>query len=157
MTDINVSYKNAAGRDGLPAFETLDNFIDSNLLAGAEPALQAPVRILLDDSLTLEAFTVVGVSAGKLVKAVYNATVASGVKPIGVLRHKAVSGASNTTIHGEVFLTGCFNVGNTDAGGDSPLVWDSSFDTLAKKTTWPGLPQFNGNTQLLFRKRLIQS
>lgn len=157
MTDINASYKNATSRDGLPAFEVLDNMVDANLVAGAEPAIQAPVRILLDDSLTLEQFTVVGVSAGKLVKAVYNATVASGVKPIGVLRHKAVSGATNTTIYGEVWLTGCYNVGNTDAGGDSPLVWDASFDTLAKKTTWAGLPQFNGNASLLFRKRLIQA
>jgi len=153
MTTINVSYKNAAAR-GVPAFEALDTYIDSNLTAGAEPAIQQPVRFLLDDSLTLAAFTVVGLSAGKLVKAVYNATVASGVKPIGVLLHAATSGASNTTIYGEVLLTGCFNVGNTDAGLDSPLVWDTSFDTLAKKTTWAGLPAYQGNPNLIFKSRL---
>jgi hypothetical protein len=137
----------------MPAFETLDSYIDSNLVAGAEPAIQQPVRILLGDSLTLEQFTVVGLSAGKLVKATYNATVASAIKPIGVLMQKAVSLSSNTTIFGEVSLTGCFNAGSNDAGLDSPLVWDSSYDTLAKKTTWEGVTNLQGGN-LIFRKRL---
>lgn len=156
MTDVNTSYKNAVNRNGLPEFEVMDNYIDANLVAGAEPAMGPTSRFLLDDSLTLSALTVVGLtSSGKLTKAVYNATVASGVKPIGVLRHAATSGASNSTIFGEVFLTGCFNVGSDDTGTDSPLVWDSSFDTAAKKTTWPGLPQYQGNPNLIFRKRSI--
>lgn len=151
---INTSYKNAGVR-GVPDMQVMDTYIDSNLVAGAEPPVQQPVRILLADSLTLGQFTVVGVTAaGKLTPAVYNATVASGVKPIGVLAQAASSGASNTTKYGEVFLTGCYNVGSNDSGEDSPLVWDASFDTLAKKTTWPGLPQFNGNPNLLFRSRL---
>lgn len=155
MSTINVSYKNADVR-GVPALEVMDTLVDSNLVAGAEPPMRAPVRILMADSLTLAQFTVVGVDAtGKLVKAVYNATVASGVKPIGIMAHGATSGASNTTIHGEVWLSGCFNVGSDDAGTDSPLIWDASFDTAAKKTTWPGLPMFNGNPNLLFRKRLV--
>lgn len=155
MANIPVSYKNASVR-GTPAFEVMDTYLDANLVAGAEPAIQAPRRFLLADSLTLAAFTVVGLDAsGNLVKAVYHATVASGVKPIGVLLHAATSGSSNTTIFGEVLMTGCFNVGSTDAGDESPLVWDTSFDTIAKKTTWPGLPKYQGNPNLDFRRRLI--
>lgn len=150
MATIDVSYKNAAAY-GLPAFEVLDDYVQSNLLAGVEPAVQQPMRLLLADSQTLAAFTVVGLdAAGKLVKAVWNATVASGVKPIGVLLYAATSGTSNTTKYGEVLHTGCFNVGSNDAGADSPLVWDASFNTLAKKTSWPGLL---GNPNLIFRTR----
>lgn len=144
MAIVNTSYKNAVAH-GTPAFEVLDTFIDSNLLAGAEPGLQPTSRILLGDSLTLAAFTVVGLSGGKLVPATYNETIGSAVVPIGVLLHPATSGASNTTIYGEVFLTGCFN-----ADADSPLVWDGSFDTLAKKTTWAGVI---GKSHLIFRSR----
>lgn len=150
MTDVNTSYQNA-GAHGVPAFESLDTYIDSNLTAGAEPAIQQPVRILLDDSLTLAQFTVVGLSGGKLVAAEYNATLASAIVPIGVLMQAATSGATNTTIYGEVSLTGCFNAGSDDDGTDSPLVWDASFDTLAKKTTWEGVV---GNPNLVFRSRL---
>lgn len=152
MATVPTSYKNAGVR-GMPAFEALDEYIDSNLVAGAEPAIQQPVRILLGDSLDLAQFTVVGLTAGKLVKATYNATIGSAVRPIGVLAHRAVSGASNSTIFGEVLLTGCFNAGSNDAGADSPLVWDTSFDTLAKKTTWEGVTNLQGGN-LIFRKRL---
>lgn len=113
---------------GVPAFAAIDTYANQYLLAQNEPPLQQPVRILLGDSQTLAQFTVVGLSGGKLVKATYNATESSAIKPIGVLAISATSGASNTTIYGEVFLEGSFN---TDA--DSPLVWDSSFDTVAKK------------------------
>lgn len=148
MTTYAMGYQNANAH-GIPAFESLDTFTQTQIIAGTEPALSPAVRVLLADSLDLAQFTVVGVdSSGKLVKAAYNATVASGVKPIGVLAHAATSGSSNTTIKGEVWLTGCFN-----ADADSPLVWDSSFDTLAKKTTWAGLPHLNGNPNLLFRSR----
>lgn len=68
---------------------------------------------------------------------------ADQIVPCGVLAHAATSGASNTTIHGEVFLTGNFN-----AGSDSPLVWDSTYDTLAKKA---GATTANPN--LIFRSR----
>lgn len=148
MANVPTSYKNA-GAYGLPAFETLDTYTQQNLMAGAEPALRPATRFLLADSLTLAQFTVVGLdSSGKLVKAAYNATLGSAVKPIGVLVHAATSGSSNTTIYGEVWLTGCFN-----ADADSPLVWDSTFDTLAKKTTWVGLPVSQGNPNLVFRSR----
>lgn len=148
MADINTAYRNADAH-GLPGFEVLDTYVQQNLIAGAEPSLRPATRFLLGDSLTLDQFTVVGIdSNGKLVKATYNATVSSAVKPVGVLSHKATSGATNTTKFGEVWLTGCFN-----ADADSPLIWDASFDTLAKKTTWAGLPHFNGNPNLIFRSR----
>jgi|GEM_PF-1924385 len=149
-TTRNVSYANA-GAHGLPAFEELDIYVDSNLTAGASPAIARPNRILLGDSQTLAQYTVVGLSGGKLVKATYNGTVGSAIKPVGVLMHAATSGASNTTKYGEVSLGGCFNAGSDDAGADSPLVWDASFDTLAKKTTWEGVV---GNPNLVFRSRL---
>jgi hypothetical protein len=123
------NYQNASSAThGTPAFETIATYTNQFLLAQNEPTVQQPVRILLGDSLTLAQFTVVGLSGGKLVAATYNATEANAIKPIGVLAQPATSGASNTTIFGEVFLEGSFN---TDA--DSPLVWDSSFDTVAKK------------------------
>lgn len=153
MPTINTSYKNA-GAHGVPAFEVLDDFVDSNLVAGAEPAIQSPVRILLGDSLTLAQFSVVGLSAGKVVLATYNATIGSAIKPVGVLLHAATSGAANATIFGEVLLTGNFNAGSDDTGADSPLVWHSSFNTLAKKTTWEGVINLQGGN-LLFRKRVI--
>jgi hypothetical protein len=150
MADIPVSYKNATVH-GVPAFEVLDTFSDANLVAGAEPAITSPHRILLGDSLDLAPFSVVGLLAGKVVLAQWNATIGSAIKPIGVLLHRAVSGASNTTIFGEVLLTGNFNAGKNDAGDESPLVWHASFDTLAKKTTWEGVV---GNPNLKFASRL---
>ncbi len=148
MANVPTSYKNSAAY-GLPAFEVLDTYTQQNLIAGAEPKLRPATRFLLADSLTLAQFSVVGLdSSGKLVLATYNATLASAVKPIGVLVHAATSGATNTTKYGEVYLTGCFN-----ADADSPLVWDASFDTLAKKTTWQGLPVYQGNPNVIFRSR----
>lgn len=147
---VYTSYQNADAR-GVPVFESVETFRDQNLTAGAEPAISQPVRILLGDSLTLGQFTVVGLSAGKLVKATYNATIGSAIRPIGVLMQPATSGASNSTIYGEVTLSGCFNAGEDNTGADSPLVWDASFDTLAKKTTWEGVL---GNPDLIFRSRL---
>ncbi len=138
------NYQNAgSGTHGVPAFEAIDTYANQYLLAGNEPGIQQPVRILLGDSLTLAQFTVVGLSAGKLVKATYNATEASAIKPIGVLAQPATSGASNTTIMGEVWLEGSFN---TDA--DSPLVWDATYDTVAKKQGYN-----TANSRLRFASR----
>lgn len=145
MTTIQTSYKNA-DTFGRAAFDVLDDYAGQMLLAGSEPAIQSASAILLADSLTLAQFTVVGLdSTGKLVKAAYHATEASGIAPIGVLAHAATSGATNTTIYGQVWRFGCFN-----ADADSPLVWDSTFDTLAKKTEWPGVLR---NANLVFRSR----
>lgn len=122
------NYKNAgSGTHGVPVFETIDTYANQFLLANNEPGVQQPVRILLASSLTLAQFTVVGLDAsGNLTPAVWHAT--TPIKPIGVLFQPATSGASNTTIKGEVVLEGSFN---TDA--DSPLIWDASFDSVAKK------------------------
>ena len=128
MTTVPTGYQ-YADRRGTPAFEVLDDFTQQNLLAGSEPGLGTTTRILLASSTTLAALSVVGLDASNhLVLATYNATPSSAITPIGVLVHAASSGSSNTTKHGEVWLTGNFN-----AGDDSPLVWDTSFDTLAKK------------------------
>lgn len=145
MADVPTSYLNADAY-GLPAFEVLDNYTQQNLIAGVEPRIGTANRILLASSLDLAQFTVVGLDdAGALVKATYNADPDLAVHPIGVLVHAATSAAANTTIYGEVWLTGCFN-----ADADSPLVWDATFDTLAKKTTGPIVV---GNPNLVFRSR----
>lgn len=143
MAELPVSYQ-YADRRGTPAFEALDTYTQQALLAGSEPGLGPTTRVLLASSTTLAALTVVGLDASNhLVAATYNATPANAIKPIGVLVHATTSGASNTTDHGEVWLTGNFN-----AGDDSPLVWDASFDTLAKKVT--ALP---ASSHLQFRSR----
>lgn len=145
MAVVPTSY-NKAGARGTPAFENLDEFTQQNLLASASPPQGETLRVLLGDSLTLAQFSVVGLnSAGKLVLATYNVTPASAIKPIGVLAFAATSGSSNTTKHGEVWLTGDYN-----AGDDSPLVWDATYDTLAKKTAGPLVV---GNPNLMFRSR----
>lgn len=149
MTDIPVSYIKQGSRNGLPAFQGFDSLVPTNLLAGAEPHLQPPTRILLASSIALAALTVVGLDANNhLVAATYNADPAVAIKPIGVLVHAATSLAANATIHGEVFLTGNYNAGSDDAGTDSPLVWDASFNTLAKK-----VGSVVGNPLLQFRHR----
>lgn len=145
MSTIPTSYKNASSFSG-PAFDVLDTYTQQNLIAGVEPKRQQPVRILLASSKTLAKFTVVGLdSSNKLVAATWDATPSSAIKPIGVLEHAATSGASNTTIYGEVVLTGCYN---TDS--DSPLVWDATFDTQAKKND-----SVVGNPNLIFRSRNV--
>lgn len=144
MSNIDTSYRNADSF-GRPAFEVLDTYIQTHLMAGAEPAMTPATPILLDSSLTLAQFTVVGLSAAdKLTPAIYD-TDSDYIEPIGVLAHAASSGVSNTTKYGQVWLTGNFN-----AGSDSPLVWDASWDTEAKKV---GATKANSN--LRFTRRAI--
>lgn len=127
---------------GRPAFEALDTVTTAALLAGATPPLSEPIPFKLGNNQNLAQFTVVGLNAGLLV------TASDTVKPIGVLAHAAVSDATNTkNVHGQVFFTGCFNI-----GADSPLVWGAAFDTDTKK-----IEAFNGSptpTQIVARKRL---
>jgi hypothetical protein len=246
MTTIPTSYKNADAF-GRPAFDVLDTYTQTSLIAGAEPRRSQSVRILLGDSQTFLQYTVLGIdSSNRLVKATAaavaaaktigtsngaltftavkpgaagnsilvaiaaagtasvvvagntitvtpatgantaNATAAqiaahglasqlvsvvvggdgSGaptttsatallggvdkITPVGVLEHVISSGASNTTIYGEVVLTGCYNIGTDDAGTDSPLVWDASFTTAALKRA-----STVGNPNLLFRTRNV--
>lgn len=143
MANVFPNYQNANAH-GVPAFENIDSYFNQYLLAGSEPGIQQPVNILLADSTTLAQFSVVGLnSSNRLVLAQWNATAGSEIRPIGVLMHAATSGASNTTVFGLVSLEGNFNTDD-----DSPLVWHSTFDTVAKKQ------QYNGaNSRLRFRSR----
>lgn len=138
MADVYSSYDQ--GMRGTPAFEALDTHITANLLCSASPPQEPTVRVLLADSKTLAKFSVVGLSSGKLVLATDGA-----IAPIGVLAHAATSGATNTTIYGEVHLTGDYNIDD-----DSPLVWDASFTTAAKKTF---APVTGTGGRLMFRSR----
>ena len=94
-------------------------------------------------SQTLAAYTVVGLNAsGEVVKATWNATPASAVKPIGILMYPVTTGASGDKLAARVLRSGCVN--------PDRLVWDSSFDTDAKK-----LNAFEGSaspTQFVLRK-----
>jgi hypothetical protein len=139
MAEVNTSYKNADVY-GRTAFEQMDTYVQSVLLAGSEPAVEPARSKLLGDSLTLAQFTVVGIAAGKIVPAT-----SGGVLPIGILAHGAVSLAANTTVFGQVWTSGCFAI---DSG---LLVWDASFDTDAKKfTAFEGSPYA---ATLLLKKR----
>ena len=137
MAIVPTSYKNADAF-GTPAFEVLDEYTNTALLASGSPALTSSKRILLGDTLTLAQFSVVGISAGKLVLATDGLIAA-----VGVLAHAAASGAANATKWGEVLITGDFNI-----GPDSPLVWDVSFTTEAKKAAVGGQ-----SANLMFRRR----
>ncbi len=147
MADIITSYKNADAY-GRAVFEQLDTYLQSVLLAGAEPALEPAIPVLMADSITLAQFSVVGINgAGRLVLATYNADPEVAIQAIGVLAHGATSGASNTTVRGQVWVTGVFNI---DAS--SPLIWDATFDTNAKKANaFFGAPT---PTRIIARNRL---
>lgn len=130
MTTRNTSYDNVDGW-GRPAFEVLDDYTMSVLLAGVFPELGDPLPVLLADSTTLPIYAVVGInSSGKLAMATYGTNGSDGVKAMGVMSRSAVSGASNTTVKGNLYFSGCFNIDEK-----SPLVWDASFNTEDKKRT----------------------
>lgn len=138
MADVKVPYPEA----GLAAFEALDEYSAGILLSGSWPVLSPGYPLPVTADLELEQFTVVGLTAGKLVKATWNATPANAVKPIGVLT-QAVVGNSDGTTTVPVFFSGCFN---PDA-----LVWDATFDTMQKK-----IDAFFGSpspTEVLIRER----
>ena len=91
MADIDTSYVNADVY-GRAAFDVLDNYIQTALLAGTEPRLQPATRHLLGDSLTLAQFSVVGLnSAGKL------ALATSGQEDAAVLTIGAANAALTFT------------------------------------------------------------
>jgi hypothetical protein len=135
MAVIPTSYKNADSY-GRASFEVLDEYTQQFLLAGSEPALTPANRIPLAAGVTLAQFSVVALDVdGNLILAT------SADKVIGVLAHAADQTTGST--HGEVYLTGVFNV-----GADSPLVFDASFaDTAAKEAATVG------NPNLVFRSR----
>ena len=148
MANINTSYRNA-DRVGRPAFESLDTYVPSALLAGAEPGIQPPIRLLMGDNLSLAQFQVVGRDVNKkLVPLTYAGLIANDatkIVPVGIMAHAAVSGANNTTQFGNVIYTGCFAT-------EGALIWDASFDTDAKKEeAFIGAPT---PTQIVVRRRL---
>jgi len=102
-----------------------DSFKTVPLLAGTAPTVTTD-EVVADAvaAAGLPAFSVVGFdSSGKLVKATYNATPASGVPAIGITTAAVVAGATAKNV--SIFRDGVFNM---DA-----LIWDSSYDTDAKK------------------------
>ncbi|WP_242137026.1 hypothetical protein [Sphingomonas sp. TREG-RG-20F-R18-01] len=142
MTTRNSSYDNVDGW-GHPAFEVLDDYTMAVLLAGVTPPLADPMHVLLADNQNLPIYQVVGLDANKkLVKAVFGS-----VQAIGVMSRSAVSGAGNTTVKGNVYYSGCFNIDEK-----SVLVWDASYDTETKKAqAFIGAPT---PCQIVARRRL---
>lgn len=118
---------------GRASFEVLDDYKQNFLLAGNHPELKPAYSFRLAPNLTLAQFSVVGLnSSGLLVLATYNATPASAIKPIGVLAHACVSGASDV-VNGPVWYSGAFNM---DA-----LVWDDTWTSDAlKEAAFRGSP-----------------
>ncbi len=145
MAIINTGYQNADVH-GRAAFEVLDTFVQSSLLASGEPGLSAPTRVLLASNLpSLPQFQVVGLNADKRLAP----AVKGSIEPIGTLAHATPpTGANNTAIRGETFLEGVFNIGDDDAGTGSPLVWDASFATREDKAQ-----SVVGKSRLQFRPR----
>lgn len=105
---------------GVAAFEVLDSFAQNFLLNGSNPPLSETIAYAQLENTNLAQFTVVGRdSSGFIVKAVRGTHT-----PIGVIA-TATSVATGKTGNAQVWVTGHFNI---DA-----LVWDSSWDTDAKK------------------------
>lgn len=117
MAEVKVPY----AQPGVAAFEPLDEYTAGFLLSGSDPKLEPgyPLPVTADE--VLEQFTVVALVNGKITKHVWD----NGVtRPTGVVTD-AVTGNSAGTTTVPVFFAGCFN---PDA-----LVWDASYDTMAKK------------------------
>lgn len=117
------------GHIGEAAFEVLDTYTQTYLLAGNQPAFmyQQPLSLPAAAGVTLEQFSVVGLdAAGNVVLLDEPQT---NARPIGVLAH-AVDNAAGAAgaVNAQVWYSGCFNI---DA--DSVLVWDASFATDAQK------------------------
>ena len=117
---------------GRASFERIDEFVNSNLLAGPHPELKPAIGLPLANDTNLAQFSVVGRDGdGKIAMATTgNVDPADDIQPIGVVAHAVSLGAAGST-NAQVFYSGCFNKDH--------LVWDDSFDTDAKK-----LAAFNG-------------
>lgn len=126
---------------GRASFEVLDDYTQNFLLAGTHPELAPAFSYPAATATALDQFAVVGLDgSGEIVAAVTgNADPANDIQAIGVLSHAVVAGDERA----HVWYQGCFNI---DA-----LVWDSSFDTDAKKlAAFAGAPT---PTQIIARKR----
>lgn len=107
---------------GIAAFASDGPYASIEYLAGDRPAVTTTLEAVAQNT-TLEFLTVVGrvgnAATGALTVAVYGS-----VTPIGVMATRVETGAGVTT-QAAVFRSGHFNSG--------ALVWDSSYDTAAKK------------------------
>lgn len=128
---------------GVPA-QWADDFAvtPEGLITGEYPA-QFVQDLPTAYSQTLAAYTVVGLnSSGEVVKATWNATPASAIKPIGILMYPVTTGASGDKSAARVLRSACAN--------PDLLVWDATFDTAVKK-----MNAFEGSaspTQIVLRK-----
>lgn len=122
---------------GRAAFEELDTYTQSFLLAGNHPELAPALSYPADEAIPLAQFSVVGLNgSGDLAMATQDGT----VQAIGVLAQAWAGSAASTA---PVWYSGAFNI---DA-----LVWDSSYDTDAKKlAAFAGAPT---PTQIVCAKR----
>ena len=105
--------------------ETFNNVV---LLSGTAPTVTTDevVADAVVASVDLPVYSVVGYDAsGKLVKATWNATPASGVPAIGITTATVKAGATAKNV--SIFRDGVFN--------PAALVWDATYDTDAKKKT----------------------
>lgn len=123
---------------GRAAFEELDTYVQSFLLAGNHPELAQPYAYAVETGSSVVQFSVVGFdSNGYLVPATQDGT----VQAIGVVAQAGGSATEDQNV--PVFYQGAFNM---DA-----LVWDASFDTDAKKeAAFRGAPT---PTQIVIAKR----
>lgn len=124
MATLNPPYGGGDIR-GRASFEEMDNYGQRFLLAGAEPRIEGAIApIKQKASTTLAQYAVVGTDAnGDIAMATADGT----VKAAFVLPHGSTAGASGD-VFPQLWYSGCFNTDD-----NSPLVWDASFDTQAKK------------------------
>lgn len=135
MADVRIPYNDGFGR---ALFEQMDTYLQNHLISGTSPPLEPAISFRQANNTNLALFSVVGLNgSGDLVMA-NNTT----VKAIGVLAHGSVSGASGNVM-AQVWYSGCFD--------PTYLIWDTSFDTDAKKAA-----AFRGSptpTQIVIRKK----
>lgn len=108
------------------AMAATEDFKTIPLFTGDTPVTTTP-EIVADAvvaSVDLPAYSVVGRDGnGKLVKATWNATPASGVPAVGVTTATVKAGATAKNV--AMYRSGMFN--------PNALVWDASYDTDEKK------------------------
>lgn len=135
------------GDPGVASFASQD-YGQADLLTGDMPMPTTNEDVAA--STTLAVFSVVGrvgnLATGALTLATTgNVDPDDDIKPIGVLTQKVATGVG-VTAKADVWRGGCFN--------PAALVWDSSFDTDAKKAkAFEGSPS---PTNIVIRKPLYQ-
>lgn len=138
MAIVTVPYDSNVGQ---AAFEQMDEWHSSFFLSGSEPvhALSGQAA----QGIAFPFLTVVGYNAqGKIAPATYNANPALAIKPVGII-NTPLPTTTNSTTPAIFWYTGSF--------APEALVWDVSFDTMAKKeVAFVGSPT---PTQIVMRHR----